>query len=57
MNSPAKIKPMPAKVLPWFVQIIPKENRKAAAKRPKTARTILKVSCPDVGDFSGEADG
>jgi len=57
MNSPAAIKPMPANMLPLFVQITPRENMKAATKRPKTDKTILKISCLGVGDFSREADG
>jgi hypothetical protein len=55
MNSPARIKPIPADVLPWFAQLIPKMNIVVAANRPTTARTILKITCPDVGDFPREA--
>jgi hypothetical protein len=53
-NSPARIKPIPANVFSWFAQLIPRLNMIAAAIRPKTARTRLKISCPDVGDFPGE---
>lgn len=54
-KSPARIKPMPADMLPWFAQPSPKENMMAAANRPNTAKTMLKTIWPVVEILSREA--